>query len=81
MLLTGFSGVLSFASPASCQWRVMRWLLKNLRRTKVVVKVRRAMARGATRLAAATAERWRNMAQAIGGERRVGGRVVSFGVP
>jgi hypothetical protein len=32
-----------------------------------VVKVRRAMARGATRLAAATAERCRNMARAIGG--------------
>lgn len=40
------------------------------RRTKVVVKVRRAMARGATRLAAATAERCRNMARAIGVERR-----------
>jgi hypothetical protein len=38
----------------------------DLRRTKVVVKVRRAIARGATRLAAATAERWRNMARAIG---------------
>jgi len=42
----------------------------DLRRTKVVVKVRRAMARGATRLAAATAERCRNMARAIGVERR-----------
>lgn len=42
----------------------------DLRRTKVVVKVRWAMARGATRLAAATAERCRNMARAIGVERR-----------
>lgn len=33
--------------------------------------MRRAMARGATRLAAATAERCRNMARAIGVERRV----------
>jgi hypothetical protein len=43
----------------------------NIRRTKVVVKVRRAMARGAARLAAAKAERCRNMARAIGVERRV----------
>jgi len=41
-----------------------------LRRTKVVVKVRRAMAAGAARLAAAMAERWRNMARAIGVEWR-----------
>ena len=44
-----------------------------LRRTKVVVKVRRATAAGAARLAAAMAERWTNMAQAIGVEWR-GGR-------
>ena len=44
-----------------------------LRRTKVVVKVRRAMAAGAARLAAAMAERWTNMARAIGVEWR-GGR-------
>jgi hypothetical protein len=50
----------------------------DLRRTKVVVKVRWAMARGATRLAAATAERCRNMARAIEVERRVGGWVWSF---
>jgi hypothetical protein len=43
----------------------------DLRRMKDVVKVRWAMARGATRLAAATAERCRNMARAIGVERRV----------
>lgn len=58
----------------SSQWCVVRWLPGGpLRRTKVVVKVRRAMAAGAARLAAAMAERWRNMARAIGVEWR-GGR-------
>jgi hypothetical protein len=50
----------------------------DLRRMKVVVKVRWAMARGATRLAAATAERCRNMARAIEVERRVSGVVLGF---
>lgn len=44
----------------------------------MVVKVRWAMARGATRRAAATAERWRNMAGVIGVERRGERLVVSF---
>lgn len=46
-----------------------------LRRTKVVEKARRAMAAGAARLAAAMAERWTNMARAVGwsGEVGVGG--------
>ena len=40
---------------------------RNIQRAKVVVKVRRvAMARGATRLAAAIAERWTNMAGRLG---------------
>jgi hypothetical protein len=44
---------------------------RNIQRAKVVVKVRRvAMARGATRLAAAIAERWTNMAGTIGVEWR-----------
>lgn len=43
---------------------------RNLRRTKDVVKVRCARARGTARLAAAMAERWRNMARAIGVEWR-----------
>jgi hypothetical protein len=46
---------------------------------KEVVKERWAMARGATRLAAATAERCRNMARAIGVEWR-GWGVVSVSV-
>jgi hypothetical protein len=50
----------------------------NLRRTKVVVKVRRATARGAMRLAAAKAERWTNMARAIGVERRGCGGAVEL---
>jgi hypothetical protein len=45
----------------------------DLRRTKEVVKVRWARTRGATRLAAATAERCRNMARAIEVEWRLGG--------
>jgi hypothetical protein len=47
----------------------------DLRRTKVVVKVRRAMARGATRLAAATAERCRNMASNWGRAESVRGGI------
>jgi hypothetical protein len=44
---------------------------RDIQRAMVVVKVRRvAMARGATRLAAAIAERWTNMAGAIGVEWR-----------
>jgi hypothetical protein len=40
---------------------------RDIQRAKVVVKVRRvARARGATRLAAAIAERWTNMAGTIG---------------
>ena len=51
---------------------------RDLQRAKVVVKVRRAMAAGAARLAAAMAERWTNMARAIGVEWR-GGRGRSAG--
>ena len=50
---------------------------RDLRRTKEVVKVRRAMARGAARRAAAKAVRWRNMAGAIGVERWVRGVLAS----
>jgi len=44
--------------------------LRDIRRTKVVVKVRRASARGAARRARAKAERWTNMASAMGAEWR-----------
>lgn len=69
----------AFASPAQeSMGRRGQAPGSPLRRTKVVVKVRRAMAAGAARLAAAIAERWRNMARAIGVEWR-GGRAGELG--
>lgn len=47
--------------------------LADVRRTMELAKVRRAKARGTDRRAAAMAERWRNIASAIGVEWRGGG--------